>query len=307
VLIDGGEIVEARIAVEGFARSGSIIQARLVGTGAGGRNAVARDADGNEYLLPGGAPSHSEGATLRIEVTREQVLGKELWKRPLARVANEPTCVAEAGTIGPHGREVQFPAAFDELANVGWIDLLDEARTGIVRFGGGELNLTATPAMTLIDVDGWSPPDELAVGGAARAAQAIRRLDIGGSIGIDLPTTSGKAARLAAAAAIDKHLPQRFERTAVNGFGFVQIVRARTRASLVELAGDRPAFEARALLRRLAFEPPGEKRLVCHPAVAAVLQARPPWLDALARQVGGAVSLREEQGLPMSGAYAESV
>ena len=42
--------------------------------------------------------------------------------------------------------------------------------------------------MTLIDVDGYLAPAELAVLGAAEAAQAIRRLDIGGSIGIDLPT-----------------------------------------------------------------------------------------------------------------------
>jgi ribonuclease G len=101
-------------------------------------------------------------------------------------------------------------------------------------------------------------------------------------------------------------LLQPFERTAVNGFGFVQIVRPRSRASLIELAQDRAAFEARALLRRAAFEPPGPKRLVAHPAVAAVLEDRRDWLDALAGQTGGAVSLRADPALPMSGGYAES-
>ena len=110
--------------------------------------------------------------------------------------------------------------------------------------------MSATPAMTLIDVDGYLAPEELAVLGASAAADAIRRLDIGGSIGIDLPTAGSKAARQDAAEQIDTRLPQPFERTAVNGFGFVQIVRPRTRPSLVELAQDRPAFEARALLRR---------------------------------------------------------
>src|ERR1043165_9403071 len=103
--------------------------------------------------------------------------------------------------------------------------------------------------------------------GAAAGARAIRRLDIGGSIGIDLPTAGSKSVRQAAAEAVDAHLPQPFERTAVNGFGFAQIVRPRHRASLVELAQDRAAFEARALLRRAAFEPPGSKRLAGHPAV----------------------------------------
>ncbi len=158
--------------------------------------------------------------------------------------------------------------------------------------------------MTLIDVDGSLAPDELAALGAAEAAKAIRRLDIGGSIGIDLPTGS-KAARRRAAAAIDAVLPQPFERTAVNGFGFVQIVRPRQRASLVELALDRAPFEARALLRRAAFEPAGAKRLVVHPAVATVLEGHADWLEALARQVGGAVGLRADPALPMSGGYAE--
>ena len=130
------------------------------------------------------------------------------------------------------------------------------------------------------------------------------RLGIGGSIGIDLPTVAGKAARQAAAAAIDDVLPQPFERTAVNGFGFVQIVRPRARASLVELAHDRAAFEARALLRRAALRGRA-RRLVAHPAVIAVLERQPDWLDALARQIGGAVSLRADAFARHVGGHAE--
>jgi hypothetical protein len=200
-----------------------------------------------------------------------------------------------------------FPAPHDGLAEAGWDDLIEEARTGIIRFPGGELRVSPTPAMTLIDVDGYLAPEELAVVGASAAAQAIRRLDIGGSIGIDLPTAGSKAARLAAAAAIDEHLPQPFERTAVNGFGFIQIVRPRRRASLVELAQDHASFEARALLRRAALDQAGARRLVAHPAVIAILESRREWLDGLARQVGGAVSLRADAKLPISGGYAENV
>ena len=137
------------------------------------------------------------------------------------------------------------------------------------------------------------------------AARAIRRLGIGGSIGIDLPTVAGKAPRQAAAAAIDLALPQPFERTAVNGFGFVQIVRPRSRPSLLEIWSDRAAAEARALLRRAALSGSGPRRLAAHPAVIAVLERNPPWLDALARQLGGAVTLRSDPSLAISAGDAE--
>jgi ribonuclease G len=305
VLIDGGAIVEARIELDGATPAGAVIGARLTSIGSNGRNALATADHGTEYLLPGGAPRVSEGAALNIEVTREAIPGSEPWKRPLARVTSEaprtiPTLVERLG-----GRELGFPSAADELAGAGWDDLIEQARSGIMRFAGGELRISPTPAMTLIDVDGWLEPDDLALRGAAEAARTIRRLDIGGPIGIDLPTGRSKPARLKAAEAIDAQLPQPFERTTVNGFGFVQIVRPRRRASLVELAQDRAAFEARALLRRSAFEPAGPKRLVAHPAVIAVLHGRNDWTNALASRLGGPIGLRADAALPMSGGYAE--
>jgi ribonuclease G len=301
-LIDHGAIIEARIELEGAIAAGSIVAARLIGAGTAGRNAVARDARGDEYLLPRGAPGFTEGAAINIEITRGGVPGSEPWKRPLARLSDEAPREASALT----GRELGLPSSTDELGRGGWSDLIDEARSGVIQFDGGELRISATPAMTLIDVDGYLEAGELAIRGAAEAAKAIRRLDIGGSIGIDLPTAGSRAARQTAAAAIDEHLPQPFERTAVNGFGFVQIVRPRSRASLIELSQDRAAFEARALLRRVAFESPGPKRLVVHPAVAAVLQGRADWTQALSHQMGGAISLRADPAIPMSGGYAES-
>jgi hypothetical protein len=294
-LVDDGEIVEAHIELDGIVRAGTVLEARLM---SGGRNSVARDESGVEYLMPRGAPGTTEGASLNIEITRSAIPGSEPWKRPLARVSDEP-----AGEIPNVDAR---PAVGNELKTACWDDLIEQARSGIVRFAGGELRIEATAAMTVIDVDGTLPLEELAVRGAAEAAKAIRRLDIGGSVGIDLPTVGSKAVRMSAATAIDAHLPQPFERTAVNGFGFVQIVRPRQRASLIELAMDRATFEARALLRRAAFEPAGPKRLVAHPAVASTLEAHQDWLEALARQVGGAITLRPDTALPMSGGYAEN-
>lgn len=301
-VIDEGEIIEARIELEGAMRAGTVLAAQLTDIGTAGRNAIARDACGIEYLLPRGAPGVTEGATLNVEVTREAIPGIEPWKRPLAKVTDEHPRAAPP----LDGVELAFPGSLDRLAEAGWDDLVEEARSGVMRFAGGELRISPTPAMTLIDVDGHLRPDELAARGAAESAAAIRRLGIGGSIGIDLPTAGNRTARQKAAAEIDRLLPPPFERTAVNGFGFVQIVRPRLRPSLVELAQDRAAFEARALLRRAAFAPPGAMRIVAHPAVVSVLEARRGWIDQLARQVGGTVELRAAPALPMSGGYAEA-
>ena len=310
-LVEDGRIIDSRIELDGTVPAGTILGARLTDNGRNGRNGIARDETGTDYLLPHVPRGIAEGAELNIEVTRPAIPGPEPWKRPLAKATQDerrrPRSLAERlRESGTPVRQLTLPATRDELAEAGWNDVIDEARTGRVDFPGGSLGIFFTPAMTLIDVDGTLPAAELAVAGALAAAEAVRRLDIGGSIGIDLPTVSGKAARQAPAGAVDAILPQPFERTAVNGFGFVQIVRPRSRASLLELAQDRAAFEARAALREAVFEPSGPKRLVGNPAVIAVLESNRDWVAALERQLGGAVSLRSDRSLPIHNAYAEN-
>ncbi len=292
-MVDKGEIVEARIEIDGNVPAGSILQARLVRTG---RHAIAR-ADGVEYLLNGGAFGTTEGAMTSIIVTREAI-GTEPWKRPLARLASDPAVEPPTETV----QELLFPAPHDRLAEAGWEDLVDEARSGLIAFPGGGLRISVTPAMTLIDVDGTLPVSELAMAGAIASARAIRRHGIAGSIGIDLPTVPGKAARVAIDQAIDAELVKPFERTATNGFGFVQIIRPRRHASLFELALDRSPFEARALLRR-ASGMSGAVTLSANPAVVAAI--RPDWVAALERQIGGTVTLRADPSLAMASGHAQ--
>jgi hypothetical protein len=303
-LVDADRIVEARVLLDGTVPAGSVIECRLRSVGIGGRNALAITASGVELLLPQRPSGVSEGAAIRVEITREAIPGPEAWKRSLGRVMDAPASAAALP-----GRPIPFPPSGEDLLErAGWSDLLEHARSGIVRFPGGELKLYLTPAMTLIDVDGTLSPAELAIAGAAAAGAAIRRLGIGGSIGIDLPTTPGKEPRQRAAAALDQALEgTSFERTAVNGFGFLQVVRPRRHASLLELAADRPSFEARALLRRAAAEGCGPCRLAVHSQVGALLESRSDWLLALGRQRGGAITLRSDPGLAISGGHAEPV
>ena len=296
VRIENDAIVEARVHLEGVAKAGTGRQVVLKSIGP---PAIASDGT-TEFVLPKGAPGITEGSNLTIEITREAIPGVEPWKRPLGKVSEGIAIPMLDGDV------LAFPSPNDMLEAAGWSDLLEEARSGIVRFAGGELRVSPTPAMTLIDVDGRLPTCDLALVGAQAAARAILRHGIGGSIGIDLPTVAGKAQRQAIGEVVDAILPQPFERTAVNGFGFLQIVRPRRHASLFELAADRAAFEARALLRRAAMERMGATALVAHPAVIRVVEAKPEWIDELSRQVGGAVRLQADAKLPISGAYAQS-
>ena len=289
-LIEEGEIVETRVRLDGITPAGTVFEAKLVAVAP----RVAVEAAGERFLLPLGVSGVTEGARLVVEVTREALGGAEPWKLGLARRTDQQASPAPPLAEGTPGRIG------------GWDDLLEEARTGIVQFNGGELRIEPTAAMTMIDVDGWLVPDKLAQMAAWAAARAIRRLDIGGSIGIDFPTLKDKTARAEVDETLDAYLERPFERTAMNGFGFVQIVRPRKRASLIELARDRAPFETRALLRRAATENPGAKKLVAHPAVIAILEQRPDWLEALGRQIGGNIGLRSDAGLPMSGGYAEN-
>ena len=289
-LVENGEIVEARVRRDGVIPAGTILEAKLVAVAP----RVAVEAGGETFLLPRGVSGVSEGGSLIIEVTREALGGAEPWKRGLARITSD---APRAAPPLAEGREAAIPD---------WDDLLEEARAGIIPFSGGELRIEPTAAMTMIDVDGWLTPAELAQVAAWAAARAMRRLDLGGSIGIDFPTLGDKQARREVDRIVDEYLPKPSERTAINGFGFVQVVRPRLRASLIELARDRAPFEARALLRRASAEAPGAKRIVAHPAVIAVLETHRPWLDSLGRQLGGNVGLRADPSLTMSGGYAEN-
>ena len=294
-LIEGGDILEARIELDdGAARVGAVLPGRLVEITVRGREGrVALDGGGEALLglLPAGI---TQGAALTVEIVREAIpepgrakLAKAIPAMPGAMPAAGPDLLARLAESGHKVRQLRAHET-DQLEAAGWSEVLEEARTGEISFAGGALRMTPTPAMTLFDVDGQPPLEALAVSAAGAVAKAILRHDVTGSIGIDFPTLEGKTARQAVAAAIDAGLPLPFERTAMNGFGFLQIVRRRTRASLPELLrADMAGAEARALLRMIERTPPPVPR---HHRVSrrvqAWLTARPPVIAELARRTG---------------------
>lgn len=305
-LVDGGAILKARIALEGTLSVGTVAEARLVEALGGGQGrATLLDGSGDALLaaVPRGL---SIGRTLLVTVVREAIpepgrakLAKAVVAADGAVPAIGPGLRERIGETGLPVRECRAHEA-DMLEAAGWSEVLDEAVTGEIAFAGGVLRMSPTPAMTLFDVDGTGALDTLAVAAATAVGQAIVRHGIGGSIGVDFPSVQGKGPRQAVAAAIDAALePQElagpFERTALNGFGFLQIVRPRPRASLPELLrADPVGAAARAALRQIERSPPGASRRHTLPtAVKALIDARPDWLAELNRRTGGAIILED--------------
>ena len=290
-LVENDTIVEALIAVDdGGLRVGGVHEARL--------------AEGGQVMIGGQVATMqrvlhklSVGAALRVEIVREAIPEPGRTKPPRAIATEEapraaPSLLDRITATGVSVRRLHAHEA-DALEAAGWSETLDEAVTGDIAFAGGALRMSPTPAMTLFDVDGHGDLDALSIAAAGAVARAIRRHGIGGSIGIDFPTLTGKAPRQAVAQALDEALPPPFERTAVNGFGFLQIVRPRPRASLPELLrADPVGAAARAALRAIERTPPDAPRVhALTPAVRARLAAEPAWLAEVERRTGRPISL----------------
>ena len=294
-LVEGGAILKARIEVDRPGpRLGAILAARLIEITVKGREGRVAF-DGGEALLSPLPPGITQGAALTVALIHEAI--PERGRSKLPRVAPTEGPLRSGPTllerITASGVPVRLCLAHesDRLEAAGWSEVLEEAVTGDIVFTGptgGALRMSPTPAMTLFDVDGHPPLEPLALAAARAVAAAIVRFDIGGSIGVDFPTLTGKAARTAVDAALDAGLPQPFERTAMNGFGFVQIVRRRARVSLPELLrADPAAAEARALLRRIERTPPPvPSRHSVGASVHRALLANPDWIAELARRTG---------------------
>ncbi|UZK64761.1 ribonuclease E/G [Sphingomonas sp. M1-B02] len=289
-LVSRGSIWKARIELENVGvRVGTVTGARLIDRGTG---KVALDGGGEALCdpLPKGI---TQGSTLRVKIVREAISEPGRAKLPKAvpsdaAPAPGPTLLERISASGLPVRQLRAHEP-DALEEAGWSEVLDEAVTGEIAFAGGALRVSPTPAMTLFDVDGSAPLEPLAVAAAHAVARAIERHGIAGSIGIDFPTLASKSARQAVAEAIDAALPQPFERTTVNGFGFLQIVRRRTRPSLLELLRADPiGAETRAELRRVErLPPPPPATHMVTSRIARRLAQEPGWLDELARRTGG--------------------
>jgi hypothetical protein len=307
--IEHGEIIEAAIELEDTLTVGTVLRGRLTAILISGRRGIVALEEGGEALLEPLPSALTEGAAVTVEIVREALPEPGRLKRPRVRLSDAPPrrggSLRDRLTGAGHRVIPQTIGSKDALEEAGWSELIEEAQSGEIVFAGGALRMSLTPAMTLFDVDGPLSPLPLAIAGAAAAGKAIRRFGISGSIGIDLPTLAAKADRQSVAAALDAQLPQPFERTAMNGFGFLQIVRRRERPSIPEiLAADPAGAAARALLRRAErAKGAGPRTISAHPKVIAAIEARPDRLAALAARTGAQAVLQPDPALAISAGH----
>ncbi len=294
LVLDGDTVVEAHIArADDPLPVGLIAPARL----ADRRQGVAVLAAVEAQLAPVPA-DWPEGQTRLVEVLRParpdgvrdkqaRVAAHDGPARPAPDLATRLATAGHAVTPVPaHGPDV--------LADSGWDTVVEEALSGRVEFPGGRLLVAPTPAMLVIDVDGTGDLARLAEAAARAVAALIRRHGIGGPVVVDFPSLGGRAPRAVVDAILAETLPPPFERTAMNGFGLVQIIRPRRQLSLIENVRQ-PGFAALELLRR-AQRLVGPVQIEAQASVIDWLAAHPALIADCARRTGGTLALQARDG-----------
>lgn len=303
LLVENGQALAARIDWPGENLSpGEVAEAILIARQKGSSRGRARFASGEEALVERLPQSASEGAPIRLVVTRPAMGEGARQKLAHARPASEAVRPAPSLTDRLGAKVVRrLPPGL-------WEEVWSEAWEGQVAFPSGSLIVSPTPAMTLVDVDGQLRPRELALAAIEPLAATISRMGLSGSIGIDFPTLTDKADRkkvdgaLAAALADWDH-----ERTAMNGFGFVQLVSQVEIPSLLHrFTFTRARAAARLLLRRAEqLEGPGTTQLVMHPALKPLVD--PQAVDELRRRTGREVDIGTDPALALEAGSAQIV
>ena len=303
LLVDGDEVLRARLHGPGDLACGDRIEATLAHKTAGSRRGTALDLAGREILVDRVPPEITEGSTISIVITRSAIAERGRLKRAQGRVVTADSVGSAASeSVFETGRMVRrFPVGF-------WEDVWDTASSGEITFAGGSLLFSVTPAMTVVDVDGELPARELALAAVPALARALRQFDLGGSIAVDFPTLEAKADRKSVDSALDAALCDwPHERTAMNGFGLVHLVARLEGPSLLHrFATARVGMAARLALRRAELvEGPGVTLLTVHPALKAKL--KPEWQEELERRTARKLRIETDPGLAIEAPHAQIV
>jgi ribonuclease G len=312
-MAEQGKIVEIHLRRIGELLPGETGMARLRSKSRAGNFLITHD---GQDILVRSAIAEPEGAMIPYCITRSAIAEPGQIKCAQARLAEAsaaPVCADAtwdahvAGLAGNAGADsVQAPSRPYDLG-----PLLDQAALGLVQGGDAlvdfSISFERTKAGLIFDIDGTSRKGHGAHAINLAAADLIPRLlrlyHVAGSVVIDYIASASKSERLAIGAAFDaasKADPRPYERSAVNGFGLMHVVRAKTRPSVLDhLFGTNTnsisdETQALWLLRDAARSSGvGLRTITASPAVAKFLGA-PHYailLDQLSQNLGAAVTV----------------
>lgn len=241
-----------------------------------------------EAVLQPLPPRLTVGATVQVEIERSA------WQEPgrrrlaKARIA-APKSDKDKKQVPVLGKSC--PTHVQKL----WDELFDAARLGEVGFKGGQLLFHLTPAFLTVDIDGTG--SDLPISALRVLAKYLGLWGVGGMVVTDVPDCP-KSVRLEAVRAFDGAMrDNKYERTAINGFGVLQVVLPRREPSVLERARlDTAGSDAISLMKQaVETNIPGALNLVAAPDVVEWIASRPHLLPEMRKLRGADVHLRADR------------
>ena len=277
-LVENGNIVEIHIQRDALWALGETGTGRIDRKTPSGAYVVTDE--GQELLLRSkiGDP---EGARLTFELTREAIAEP-------GRIKPAEIALRDSGCAQPSQKDalwdVRLTAFAQPVISASIADGFDIALSGQSQMGSVIISFQRTKAGLVFDVDGMGSAFDINQVAAAEIARLLRLYQVGAMVMIDFVSMEAKAQRTQIAEIFDtasRSDGRPFERTAINGYGLMQVVRARPRPSVLDhLFGTRVAAlsdetQAYWLLRAVAQSSGfGARTVTARPDVAALLESQ---------------------------------
>ena len=276
-LVEGGNILEIHIQRDVQWVLGECGTGRIDRKTPSGAYIIADD---RSELLLRSKISDPEGARVAFEVTREAISEPGRTKPPEIMLRNNlPNPLPQKDALWDN----RLSLLGHESVAASIASGFDVALAGQSIVGDVTISFQRTKAGIVFDVDGIGNAFAINSVAATEIARLLRLYQIGAMVMVDFVSMEAKTQRTQIAEIFDaaSTLDQRaFERTAINGYGLMQVVRARPRPSVLDhLFGTRIAAlsdetQAYWLLRAVAASSGfGPRTVTARPVVARLLQS----------------------------------
>jgi hypothetical protein len=274
-LVENGNIVEIHIQRDALWALGETGTGRIDRKTRSGAYVVT---DEGQELLLRSKIGNPEGARVTFQVTREAIAEP-------GRIKPAEIALRDSGCAQPSQKDalwdVRLTAFAQPVISASIADGFDIALSGL---GSVIISFQRTKAGLVFDVDGMGSAFDINQVAAAEIARLLRLYQVGAMVMIDFVSMEAKAQRTQIAEIFDtasRSDARPFERTAINGYGLMQVVRARPRPSVLDhLFGTRVAalsdetqvyWLLRAVAQSSGF---GARTVTARPDVAALLESQ---------------------------------